>query len=191
MKELQQLHRIVEGILFASSAPLSLEQISSLFEENQRPDKKQLKQVLFDLADDYKTRGVELVELASGFQFQVQTDLSKWVNRLWEEKPQKYSRAFLETLALIAYRQPITRGEIAEIRGVNVNSLIIKSMLELEWIQVAGHREAPGRPALFSTTKQFLDDFGLKAVEELPALSEVTEIDETIVEESPAGKTSL
>lgn len=129
--------------------------------------------MLEELKTDYQGRGIELKELASGWQFQVVADLSRWIQRLFEERAAKYSRAFLETLAIIAYRQPITRGEIEEIRGVVVNSHIIKTMIEREWVREVGHREVPGRPALLATTKQFLDYFGLKRLEDLPSLSEV------------------
>ncbi len=126
---------------------------------------------------DYQNRGVELVEVSSGFRFQVAQSVAPWVARLWEEKPQKYSRALLETLALVAYRQPITRGEIEDIRGVSVSSQIIRTLVEREWIRVIGHRDVPGKPAMYATTRQFLDYFGLKKLDELPSLSEIRELD--------------
>lgn len=173
MKEINQLKRIIEGALFASDRPMSMDQLLVLFEPAEQPEKKEIRQMLEELKTDYQGRGIELKELASGWQFQVVADLSRWIQRLFEERAAKYSRAFLETLAIIAYRQPITRGEIEEIRGVVVNSHIIKTMIEREWVREVGHREVPGRPALLATTKQFLDYFGLKRLEDLPSLSEV------------------
>lgn len=167
---MQQLERIIEGILFATDAPLNLEAIVNLFSENERPEKKVARAAIDNIRAHYNERGIELVELASGFQFQVKKDLASWVQRLWEERPQKYSHAFLETLALIAYRQPITRNEIADIRGVVVNTLTIKTLLEREWIKVVGTKDVPGKPSLYATTKQFLDDFGLQDLNELPSL---------------------
>lgn len=170
---MEQLERIIEGMLFASDAPLSINQIANLFLEKERPEKSIIKNAITNIQNNFSERGIELVELASGYQFQVKTDLATWVQRLWEERPQKYSRAFLETLALIAYRQPITRSEIADIRGVIVNTLTIKTLLEREWIYVAGTKDVPGKPSLYATTKQFLDDFSLKSLEQLPSLAEV------------------
>lgn len=164
---------IIEGLLFASESPLSIDQISSVFAKEESFDKQNIRPMLEELQQDYKDRGVELIELASGFQFQVRTEISPWISTLWQEKPPRHSPAMLETLALIAYRQPITRGEISEIRGVSVSAMIIKTLLEYEWIRAVGHREIPGRPALFGTTKKFLDDFGLKNIDLLPRLEEI------------------
>lgn len=178
MSDLKQLHRIIEGALFASSEPLSIERIAALFaEEAEKPDKKDIRQALQDLIQDYAERGVELKELASGYQFQVKADLAKWIKRLWEERPPRYSRALLETLVLVAYRQPITRGEIEEVRGVTVSTNIMKTLLDREWIKVVGHRDVPGKPGLYATTKAFLDYFGLKSLEDLPPLAEVRDLD--------------
>lgn len=173
----QLLQRIVEGALLAAGEALSLDRIMSLFDEAERPEKQEILDALAALRDASVGRGFELAEVASGWRFQVATDLAPWVNRLWEEKPQKYSRALLETLALIAYRQPITRSDIEEVRGVAVSSHIIKTLAEREWIKVVGHRDVPGRPSLYATTRQFLDYFGLKSLEELPTLGELKDID--------------
>lgn len=173
----QLLQRIVEGALLAAGEALSIDRIVSLFDEAERPEKQEVIDALASLREACATRGFELAEVASGWRFQVAADLAPWVNRLWEEKPQKYSRALLETLALIAYRQPITRSDIEEVRGVAVSSHIIKTLAEREWIKVVGHRDVPGRPSLYATTRQFLDYFGLKSLEELPTLGELKDID--------------
>ncbi len=173
-----QLKQIIEAALFAAGRPLTLDEILKLFEEPERPDPRRLRATLEALQRDYEARGVELVEVASGWRFQSRQAFSTWVQRLWEEKPTRYSRATLETLALIAYRQPVTRGEIEEVRGVSVSSNIIKTLLEREWIRVVGHRDVPGRPALYATTKKFLDYFNLKSLDELPSLSELKDFDQ-------------
>lgn len=175
--ELSLIRRIVEGALLASGEALSLERLQGLFEECDRPDKSLLQQALNQIREECDGRGFELAEVASGWRFQVCNDLAPWVNRLWEERPQKYSRAILETIALIAYRQPLTRGDIEEVRGVSVSSHIIKTLAEREWIKVVGHRDVPGRPALYATTRHFLDYFGLKSLDELPTLSELRDLD--------------
>ncbi len=177
MTESSQLIRILEGLLFAAEQPMSVNQLLALFEESEAPEKQQIKEALAELTEHYAGRGIELKELASGYQFQVCADLSKWVQRLHAEKPPRYSRAMMETLALIAYRQPITRGEIEEIRGVAVSSNIVKAFLERDWVKIIGHRDVPGRPALLATTKEFLDYFGLKKLDELPPLSELEDLD--------------
>jgi segregation and condensation protein B len=171
------LVQIIEGALLAAGKPLSLSQLAELFEEHERPDNAALKAALDEVATRCDDRGYELKEVASGFRFQVRQNLSPWVARLWQERPQKYSRALLETLALIAYRQPITRGEIEEIRGVAVSSNIIKTLHEREWIRVVGHRDVPGRPAMYATTRQFLDYFNLKNLDQLPALAEIRDLE--------------
>ena len=178
-KENDKLRQIIEGALLAAGQPLTRERLQSLFEEEQsQPDKQEIQAALEDIQADCKGRGFELVEVASGWRFQVRAETARWVNRLWEEKPQKYSRALMETLALIAYRQPITRGDIEEIRGVAVSSNIIRTLTEREWVRVVGHRDVPGRPALYATTRQFLDYFNLKSLEQLPTLGELQDIDE-------------
>lgn len=176
--EIDTLKKILEGALMASGQPLSLEQMEGLFDEEDCPSREQLREALALLVADYESHGIELREVASGWRFQVRQELGPWVSRLWEEKPIRYSRALLETLALIAYRQPITRSEIEDIRGVSVSSHIVKTLMEREWIRVAGHRDVPGRPALFATTRQFLDGFNLKGLAELPPLSEIRDLEE-------------
>ena len=171
------LVQIVEGALLAAGKPMSVAQLADLFEENERPDNSDIREALKAVAERCEDRGFELQEVASGFRFQVRQALSPWIGRLWQERPQKYSRALLETLSLIAYRQPITRGEIEEIRGVAVSSNIIKTLHEREWIRVVGHRDVPGRPAMYATTRQFLDYFNLKNLDQLPALAEIRDLE--------------
>lgn len=171
------LVQIIEGALLAAGRPLTVAQLGELFEEAERPDNTALREALAEVAERCEDRGFELQEVASGYRFQVRQNLSPWVARLWHERPQKYSRALLETLALVAYRQPITRGEIEEIRGVAVSSNIIKTLHEREWIRVVGHRDVPGRPAMYATTRQFLDYFNLKSLDQLPALAEIRDLD--------------
>ncbi len=177
MNPSEHLKQIVEAALLAAGRPLGLDALQALFDELERPHKNRLRQVLEELAADYEGRGIEVVEVASGWRIQVRKECSPWVSRLWEEKPGRYSRALMETLALIAYRQPITRGEIEEIRGVSVSSNIVRTLLEREWVRVVGHRDVPGRPALYGTTRQFLDYFGLKSLDDLPALAELKDLD--------------
>lgn len=177
--KLEQLKRILEAAIFAVGHPLPIRQMLKLFEHHQeQPSKEQVKEALDSLSVDCETRGVELKVLASGYQFQSKQDYAPWLQQLWEEKPPRCSRAFLETLALIAYRQPITRGEIEEVRGVAVSTNIIKSLQEREWIKVVGHKEVPGRPALYATTKPFLDHFNLQSIKELPQLEALKDLDE-------------
>ncbi|MBV6856603.1 SMC-Scp complex subunit ScpB [Xanthomonas perforans] len=170
--------RIIEAALLASSQPLTLAQLQGLFPEEEPAPPGSVERALELLREACAERGVELVEVASGFRFQVKADVHGWVARLWTERRTKYTRATLETLALIAYRQPITRGEIEQVRGVAVSSNIIQALEEREWIRVVGHRDVPGKPALFGTTKGFLDYFGLKRLDELPPLSELKDIAE-------------
>lgn len=176
MSEISLKH-ILEAALLAAGRPLSLDDLSKLFPESDVPDAVILRNALDELAADYAGRGVEVAEVASGFRIQVKQNMERWVTRLWEEKPPKYSRALLETLALIAYRQPITRGEIEDIRGVAVSTSIIKTLQEREWIRVVAHRDVPGRPAMYGTTREFLDYFNLKSLEDLPSLAELRDID--------------
>lgn len=180
--ERAQLKQILEGALLAAGEALSLERLGTLFTDEDRPENSEFREALAELSGEYEGRGIELKEVASGWRFQVRQELGPWVSRLWDERPQRYSRALLETLALIAYRQPITRGEIEQIRGVSVSSHIVKTLLEREWIRVAGHRDVPGRPALFATTRQFLDAFNLKSLAELPSLSEIRDLEDINVE---------
>lgn len=167
------LKQIVEGALFAAGGPLALDQIQALFEEGERPERHALLAAIDELAEDYAGRAIEVAQVAGGYRIQVQASVAPWVARLWDEKPARYSRALLETLALIAYRQPVTRGEIEDIRGVVVSTQIVKTLVEREWIRVVGHRDVPGRPALYATTRRFLDYFGLRSLNDLPPLSEI------------------
>jgi len=177
MSERPSLKNIVEGALLAAGAPLTLETLASLFAEEEAalppPTREDLTAALTALEADYQDRGIELAQVAGGYRIQVRKACAPWVARLWDEKPPRYSRAVLETLAIIAYRQPVTRGDIEEIRGVAVNANVIKSLEERGWIDVVGHRETPGRPALFATTRRFLDDLGLRSLSELPPLEQI------------------
>jgi segregation and condensation protein B len=164
---------VVEGALMAAGGPLTLDQMLALYPEERRPDRDEIRVAVADLMADYADRGVELVEVAGGWRIQVRRLVAPWVARLWEERPTRYSRALLETLALIAYRQPITRGEIEDIRGVAVSTQIVKTLTEREWVRVVGHRDVPGRPALYATTRRFLDYFGLRSLNDLPPLAEL------------------
>ncbi|MDC1425599.1 SMC-Scp complex subunit ScpB [Gammaproteobacteria bacterium] len=168
---------IIEGLLLAAGRPLPLESIAAVFTEEERPENDELLGVLARIDEECGDRGFELTKVASGYRFQVKQELAEWVGKLWEERPPRYTRALLETLALVAYRQPITRGDIEEIRGVAVSSNIIRTLLDREWIRVVGQRDVPGRPSMFATTKQFLDYFNLESLQQLPALSEIRDID--------------
>jgi len=170
---------IIEGLLLATSRPLNLKEIAQIFDENERPDKKELRKIIEVIEADCSERGFELQEVASGYRFQVKQELSPWVGKLWDERPPRYTRALLEILALIAYKQPITRGDIEEIRGVSVSPNIIRTLIDREWVRVVGHRDVPGRPAMFATTKTFLDYFNLKSLQDLPPLSEIKELDDS------------
>jgi segregation and condensation protein B len=174
----QLLKRAIEAILLAAAQPLSLAQLTALFTEEEAVDNEQLLTALQSLADDCAERGIELKEVASGYRYQIREDVHHWVTRLWTERPTKYSRALLETLALIAYRQPITRAEIEQIRGVAVSSSMVKTLEEREWIRVVGYRDVPGRPALFGTSRIFLDYFNLRSLDELPPLAAIRDLDE-------------
>ncbi len=171
------LKPIIEAAILAAGQPLTIAQLSELFDEAERPSHTEVAQVLESLAADCAERGVELVEVASGFRYQVKSQVHAHVARLWTERQSKYSRALLETLSLIAYRQPITRGEIEAVRGVAVSTNIVKTLEEREWIRVIGHRDVPGRPALYGTTRAFLDYFGLKSLDQLPTLAEIRDLD--------------
>jgi segregation and condensation protein B len=173
----KKLKQIIEGAIMASESPLSLDNLMSLFEMDP-PTRDEVRGVLEEIEADCDGRGFELKKLASGYRFQVRSEYGEWVSRLWEERPQRYTRALLETLALIAYKQPITRGDIEEVRGVAVSTNIIRSLLEREWIRIVGHRDVPGRPAMYATTKSFLDYFNLANLDELPTLSEIRDLDE-------------
>ena len=176
--DLKKLKQIIEAVLMASGEVLSIERIQLLFDEYEKPKSPVIKQALESLMEDFSDRGIELVEVASGYRLQVRKEVAPWVTRLWDEKPQRYSRALLETMSLIAYRQPITRGDIEDVRGVAVSSQIIRTLLDREWVRVVGHRDVPGRPAMYATTKEFLDYFSLKSLDELPNLDEIREMDD-------------
>lgn len=168
---------IIEGLLLAAGRPLSLASIAAVFAEDERPDDEELLAVLERIDTDCSDRGFELSKVATGYRFQVKQELSEWIAKLWEERPPRYTRALLETLGLIAYRQPITRGDIEEIRGVAVSSNIIRTLLDREWIRVVGQRDVPGRPSMFATTKQFLDYFNLESLQQLPPLSDIKDLE--------------
>ena len=172
-----ELKTIVEALLLAAGEPLALERLLAAFPEAEQPEREAVRAALAELAADYAGRGVELIEVASGFRLQVPQAFAPWVARLWEERSAGYSRALLETLALIAYRQPVTRGEIEAVRGVSVSSSIMKTLQERGWIKVIGHREVPGRPALYATTRAFLDYFNLRSLSELPPLAAPRDLD--------------
>lgn len=174
----KELMRILEAALFSAGQTLKVDRLMDLFPDDKHPGKDAIREALSTLQEQYlEHTSLELKEVSSGFRFQVRDDYSSWVAKLFEERPARYSRATLETLALIAYRQPITRAEIEEVRGVSVSSQIIKTMIERDWIRVIGHRDVPGKPALYSTTKGFLDYFNLKSLTELPALADLRDID--------------
>ena len=177
--ELAQLKNILEAVLLTADQPMEMRKLEALFEadEEQRPGRDLVLQALQALQEDYQGRGVELREVASGYRMQVVPECANWVSRMWEEKAPRYSRALLETLVLIAYRQPITRGEIEEIRGVSVSSHIVKTLSEREWVRVLGHKDVPGRPSMYGTTREFLDYFNLKSLDDLPSLAELKDLD--------------
>jgi segregation and condensation protein B len=177
-EHLLRIQAIAEAALLAAGKPLSLDQLRDLFSEEERPARQVMEHVMVLLENACEGRGFELKKVASGYRIQVRQEYAPWVGQLFEEKPQRYSRALLETLALIAYRQPITRGEIEDIRGVTVSSNIIRTLLEREWVRVVGHRDVPGRPAMYATTKQFLDYFNLAGLDQMPPLSEVRDLEE-------------
>ena len=170
-----EIKYLIEAALLAAGRPMSVDQLQNLFDGRSVPEKAQIRQAINDLLDDYENRGITISEVASGFRVQVKTDMADRLEKLWEERSPRYSRALFETLALIAYRQPMTRGEIEEIRGVSVSTNIVRSLLEREWIRVVGHRDVPGRPAMFGTTKLFLDYFGLKKLDDLPPLADLSD----------------
>jgi len=185
----QELKHLFEATLLAAGRPVTTQQLLDLFEERDRPTPEQLQAALSLLEQDYASRGIELVQVASGWRIQVRTRYVESVSRLWQERPSKYSRALLETLALVAYRQPITRSEIEEIRGVSISSTIMRTLQERNWIRVVGHREVPGRPELLGTTREFLDYFGLKSLDQLPTLAELKDLETIGVQlELPGGK---
>ncbi len=172
-----KLKNIIEAVLLAANRPMSVSNIEKLFDDNDRPNRDDIREALARLTEECAERGYELKRIASGYRYQVKQDMEPWVSRLWEERPPRYSRALLETLALIAYRQPITRAEIEDIRGVGVSSSIMKTLLEREWVRIVGHRDVPGKPAMYGSTRQLLDYFNLKSLDELPTLAEIKDLD--------------
>jgi segregation and condensation protein B len=178
----QYVKNVVEAALLAAGRPLSIEELVGVFDERDQSSTDEVLAAIAALRTDYETRGLELVEVANGFRIQIRHAVAQPVSRLWQERPTKYSRALLETLALVAYRQPITRGEIEQIRGVAVNPNIVKTLLERSWIRVVGHRDVPGKPELLGTTREFLDYFSLKKLDDLPTLAQLKELEELRVQ---------
>jgi segregation and condensation protein B len=183
----QYVKNVIEAALLAAGRPLAVDELLAVFDERDRSSAEEVRAALAALADEYQSRGLELIEVASGFRVQIRSNVAEPVSRLWMERPARYSRALLETLALIAYRQPITRGEIEQIRGVAVNPNIIKTLLERSWIRVVGHRDVPGRPELLGTTREFLDYFSLQRLDELPTLAQLKELEDLRVQLSLPG----
>lgn len=185
-----EIKRIVEATLLAAGRPVPIKELRRVFDADDRPERELLAEVLAELSADYEGRGIEVKEVASGYRIQVRDEMSEYIARMAEQRPPRYSRALMETLALIAYRQPITRGDIEEVRGVSVSTNIVRTLLERGWIRVVGHRDVPGRPEMFGTTKEFLDYFNLKTLDELPTLSELREIDSVNAELDFEGDTT-
>ncbi len=196
-----EIKNFIEAALLAAGRPMTVDQLQNLFDGQSTPEKSQIQEAISRLVDEYQDRGITIKEVASGFRIQVTPEMSEQLHKLWEERSPRYSRALFETLALIAYRQPVTRGEIEEVRGVSVSTNIIRSLLEREWVRIVGHRDVPGRPALFATTKIFLDYFGLKKLDDLPPLADISDYESLRVqlnlpaveeqEEEPPGVTAL
>jgi len=186
------LKHLIEATLLAAGRPVTSDQLLELFDERERPTSEELRAALDLLAAEYESRGIELIEVASGWRVQVRARCADVVSRLWQERPSRYSRALLETLALIAYRQPITRSEIEEIRGVSISSTIMRTLQERNWIRVVGHREVPGHPELLGTTREFLDYFGLRSLDQLPTLAELRDVETIGVQlELPGGEVAV
>ncbi|MBT8143063.1 MAG: SMC-Scp complex subunit ScpB [Gammaproteobacteria bacterium] len=176
----QLLKNIIEAALLAAARPMSIKELVALFPMRQRPEKAQVREAIKSLQENYENRGIELIEVASGFRIQVRPSMIDWLTKLWEERPPRYSRALMETLALVAYRQPITRGDIENVRGVAVSTNIMRTLLERGWVKIVGHRDVPGKPALYGTTPLFLDYFGLKKLNDLPPLAEIKDLDAVV-----------
>jgi segregation and condensation protein B len=187
-----QIKRIVEAAFLAAGRPLSLDQLRALFGEEHPPARTDIRAAVEALQADYADRGIMVNEVASGFRIEIRTSMAPWLSRLWEERPPRYSRALLETLAIIGYRQPVTRGDVEEIRGVAVTTNIIRTLLERGWIKVVGYRDVPGKPALYGTTREFLDYFGLQQLEDLPPLAEIRDLDRMTAQlDLPEGEFAL
>ncbi len=179
----EKLKQILEAVLLSADHPMTVIQLDTLFESDEdRPTRDEVRKALSEMEAGYEDSGFELKQVATGYRIQVKQDFAPWVSRLWEEKPAKYTRALLETMALIAYRQPVTRGEIEEVRGVSVSSNIIRTLMERDWIKVLGHKDVPGKPSLYGTTREFLDYFNLKSLDELPSLAELKDLDQVYPE---------
>ncbi|MDH3589331.1 MAG: SMC-Scp complex subunit ScpB, partial [Gammaproteobacteria bacterium] len=186
------LKNIIEAALLAAGRPLSPGELRDLFAFRERPELAAIREAIKTLQGEFDGRGIELIEVATGFRIQVRPSMIDWLTKLWEERPPRYSRALLETLALVAYRQPITRGDIEDVRGVAVSTNIIRTLLERGWVKIVGHREVPGRPALYATTPQFLEYFGLKKLDDLPPLTDISDVDSVVpqLEMEIAGETT-
>jgi segregation and condensation protein B len=199
--EQQQIKHVLEAALLAAGRPLSLDQLHGLFADAHAPARAAIREALESLRADYQDRGIALNEVASGFRIEVRAAMMPWLGRLWDERPPRYSRALMETLAIVAYRQPVTRGDIEEVRGVAVTTNIVRTLLERNWIKVVGYRDVPGKPAMYATTREFLDYFGLRQLEDLPPLAEIRDLDATtaqlqlpndgLASEQPPGKPGL
>jgi segregation and condensation protein B len=186
-----QLKYMIEAALLAAGRPMGIDRLESLFGDDEPPAKQAIRAAIMELQSDYAERGIEVVEVGSGFRIQIRTNMAHQLEKLWDERPPRYSRALLETMAIIAYRQPVTRGEIEDIRGVAVSTNIVRTLLERNWIKVVGHRDVPGKPAMFGTTKEFLDYFGLKKLDDLPPLSELKDFDKLNIQlDLPGGDTA-
>ena len=170
-----EIKYFIEAALLAAGRPLNIDQLRNLFDGRMAPEKSEIRQAIAALNEEYEQRGITIGEVASGFRVQVKAGMADQLQKLWEERPPRYSRAMFETLALVAYRQPITRGEIEEVRGVSVSANIVRTLLERDWVRVVGHRDVPGRPEMFGTTKLFLDYFGLKKLDDLPPLADLSD----------------
>ena len=171
-----KISQVIEAVLLSASRPIDVQEIERVFPEDEKPTREEIRQALQEIEEQCKDRGVELKKVSSGYRLQVRQSLSSYVAKLWEERPQRFSKATLETLALIAYRQPITRGEIEEIRGVTIGTQLMRGLMERGWVKIVGQRDVPGRPSLYSTTKEFLDYFGLQHLRELPELPELPDL---------------
>jgi len=184
--EIHKIKQIVEAALVCAEGPLTLDAIAAVFRPedftDEEADRKLIREAIKALQADCENRGVELKQVASGYRYQVKQELSPWIGRLWEEKPPRYSRALLETLSLVAYKQPVTRGDIESVRGVSVSTNIMRTLIERDWVKVVGHREVPGRPAMYGTTRGFLDYFNLRSLDELPPLAEIKSLTEPLIE---------
>ena len=180
--DVKQIKHVIEAAMLAAGRPLSIDRLQALFGAREAPERQDIRAAIVELQAEYQERGIEIIEVGSGFRIQIRASMTHQLEKLWEERPPRYSRALLETMAIIAYRQPVTRGEIEDIRGVAVSTNIVRTLLERNWIKVVGHRDVPGKPAMFGTTREFLDYFGLKKLDDLPPLSELKDFDKLNVQ---------